>query len=357
MRAISALTVNRPKPLSRTVLRQCSIAARNSRSPFTEATKVGHATAAPNRRYRAGGDKEAGFPVARPAERSPWYAGVVLAALLVVSLAAPGVQWSEKHGVGIRLPRTWKVADRDQGDVAFLVKGPRLGKGVPRLVVRRAGPASAPLDTVADGLLKPVLKRPGWKKTARQRKAVGENGAFPCVRFGLSFRAGDERGRARFTVALLGDAYWVLELSAHASHFPGATYDRIERSLAVRWRDVEVGGLHARAPPGWTVHDSGPMPVLLGPALGGKRRPVVILSATPLVEPPGAKAGEKWTWLGAERVARTARREEEDIHLVAAERGSAGLTVPRGIAKDVVPTMRAILKRVELRRDPPEEDR
>lgn len=246
---------------------------------------------------------------------------------------------------------------QDKGDVALAVEGPRLGKGVPRLVLQRVGSANAPLETVAKRLLAQVLKRPGWTKTAQIRKTVG-GGAFPCIRVGLRFLKEGEKGRARFSVVLLGDSYWVLDFSAHASHFPGGTFDRIERSLSVRWKKHSIGALKVRVPRGWQATRADGKLRIAGPSLGARKAPTVILAsgqtlrAPPNLKPPNAKHPEKIEFLGGSRVPIESRFKDLLLRLVSAHGHSAAMIIPEAVAADVAPTIRAILKSV--RRDPPD---
>ncbi|MGH7163504.1 MAG: hypothetical protein ACREID_08460 [Planctomycetota bacterium] len=179
--------------------------------------------------------------------------GLLLVPVLVLG-GAIHKEWSEKHGVGMSLPNTWRVVERDRGDLVFDIVGPKLGPSNPRArLLRAGGAAGAPLQEIVKRARHDVEGRDGWLITSQARRSVG---AFPCVRMGVRFPG----GRGRVTVALLGDAYYVLELSSAASHFPAATFDGMESSLGVAWReDKHPDGLVFKLPPGWSAqpHEEG----------------------------------------------------------------------------------------------------
>ncbi|MHC4548451.1 MAG: hypothetical protein ACYTEZ_06705 [Planctomycetota bacterium] len=273
-----------------------------------------------------------------------------MAALLALVLLAPGVdrQWSAKHGVGMWVPQQWKVVARDQGDRALVVEGPKLGPGVPRAVLWDGGSADrVSLDAFAGKVVAEVAKRPGWQIVVQARKRIGP---FPCVRVGIRFAQGEARGRARFTVALLGGGFYVLELSAAASHFPGTTFDRIEQSLAVRWSEIELErGLVVEVPAGWQSQKDGGALRLTGPRLGGARYPMVIVEHQPagLTRPPTARPGPAIEFLGAKREAVQDERKLEGhkarLVLVHAHGWTGAVMLPLELWDDLFPVAEAIL--------------
>ena len=257
---------------------------------------------------------------------------------LLVLLLAPATpkQWSSKHGVGVWIPKQWQIVARDQGDRAFVVKGPKLGPGVPRAVLWNAGPAA--LDQVAKAVAAKVERRPGWRIITQVRKRIGP---FPCVRMGIRFSVADgAKGRARVTVALLGHRAYVLELSAAAAHFPGATFDRIEQSLEVRWSEHKLGALTIKAPAGWARDGER---LVLPPAgmIGFEKEPE--LRATPKTKP-----GPIVSFLGQRRetvVAERGRGEERArLLLVHADGWTAAVILPVALWDDLFPVAQAILK-------------
>lgn len=256
---------------------------------------------------------------------------------LLVLLLAPAApkEWSARHGVGIWIPKQWKVVARDQGDRAFVFEGPKLGPGVPRAVLWNAGPAV--LSQVAKAVARKIERRPGWTIVARAKKRIGP---FPCVRLGIRFVEDGAKGRARVTVALLGHRAYVLELSAAAAHFPGATFDRIEQSLEVRWSEHEVGALSVKSPAGWARDGER---LVLPPAgmIGFEREPE-------LRAPPGAKPGPRVTFLGGRRTTLVAEKgqgeERARLLLVHADGWTAAVILPVALWDDLFPVVEAILK-------------
>jgi len=151
-------------------------------------------------------------------------------------LAAPTKkQWSEAHGIGIVVPNSWKILQRDQGPRAFIVEGPKLGAGKPRLVVWNGGGAGErTLKKIAEEFDAQIRKRPGWSRSAMVPHKVDR---WPAMRMGYSFQEqGKAKGRARVSVILYGGNVLIVEMSAAARGFPAATFDRIERSLEMRAR-------------------------------------------------------------------------------------------------------------------------
>lgn len=268
------------------------------------------------------------------------------ALLLVLCLHAPETrrQWSKGYGVGMWIPETWKVVERDAGKRIFVIDGPRLGAGIPRAVLTFAGGAAGTtLESVAARFEKQVGQRPGWKVMARVRKRIGP---FPCVRIGLVLQLkSGAKGRARFTVALLGDRYFVLELSAAASHFPGSTFDQIEKSLTVRWADHDLpGGMTATVPAGWAARVEGARLIVAGPVL---RATVVLVREEDPQRPPDAKPGSKLRFLGKRRDTLTARKgkgaDAERMVWVHADGWTGVAILPASSWEDLFPTAEAIL--------------
>jgi hypothetical protein len=265
-------------------------------------------------------------------------------ALLLLILAPSGRQWSDVHRVGIVVPSTWKVVERDKKDQAFVIEGPKLGPGTPRVVVWDGGPAGVPLDRRATEMADLLKKRPGWKFVARKRKQVGP---YPAVRFGLEFGPADRRARARFSVLLMGDRFVVLEMSAAASHFPGKTFDKLEASLEHKWPERKVGMLKLVAPEGWAFKQEGDRCSFTGPS-------VVVRLGLGEIGPdgvPGAKAGPRLKFLGKARTTWIAEREIEGekvrwLH-VAAEGHRAAVSAPVSLWNDVSPQAEAILARAK----------
>ena len=273
------------------------------------------------------------------------------ASVLVLLLLAPGAkkEWSRVHPVGIRIPSTWKVLERDQGDKLLVVDGPRLGAGIPRAVLWRLPPkvAEADLKTVADALQMQMRSRAGTRITAVTRKRIG---AFPCVRFGLLF--GSKGARGRFTVALLGDGFYALELSAAASHFPAKTFDRMEQSLEVRWTmHKPVKGMEVKLPPGWKLESKGEDRWSVeAPGLGVGPSILKVGRGDP---PPDwlerfQAAGPKLAFLGASRKTKRIDMEVDGrpkvrvVHLKA-EGWSVVAMIPVPVWEDIFPTMTAVL--------------
>jgi len=268
-----------------------------------------------------------------------------MAALLLLVLLAPVQrQWSERHGVGVWFPSSWTVVARDQGARAFVVEGPRLGPGTPRAVLWNGGPAT---DETLGEFARKLAERVrglGHTITAEARKSIGP---FPCIRVGTKFTSEGAKGRGRFTVALLGGSYYVLELSAAASHFPGATFDRIEQTLAVKWTKETIAGLELKVPRGWRREDD----TLLGPLLGkGKSMLVLARDEEGLRGPPEAKPGPKVVFLGKPRETLVAHNEKRGLKMlvVFAEGRRAVAILPAGAWPDLYPVLEAILRTARL---------
>jgi hypothetical protein len=265
-------------------------------------------------------------------------------AFLVLLLAAPPAKkhWA-KVGVGIRVPSTWEVVE-DKGD-AFVVKGPRLGKGHPRLALQRAGPANVDLDAVAKKLVAEVTKRPSWAVTAKSAKRVG---SWPALRVGFRFEEGGTPGRARATIVMLGADYYVLEMSAPASHFPGSVFDRIEQSLEVKWDTHDVAGLAVAAPAAWQAKKEEASVRLLGP-----RGLQLAVERAPARPTEGLRSGPKVEFLGAKRGTFIIEREREgdgaQQRMLIMQEGTwaAVAIMPIAAWDDVFPLVEAVLARAK----------
>lgn len=273
----------------------------------------------------------------------------VNALLLLLVLAAPtGQQWSEKRGVGLFVPQTWKILKRDEGDKVFVFEGPKLGPGIPHAELRYIGPAPGmPLADLAKTLRKKVEARPGWEVVSQTEKDID---GFPAVRFGVRFRTGEgdgARGRARFTVVRLDGHFYVLELSASNRNFPGATFDRIEQSLKIKWRKHTLpGGLTIEAPASWerlaNGLKSGAVELRFQAGVAG------------LDGPPEAKPGPKMVFLGKARASLQAENDERGLAMRAThgERWLAFAIGPLPGWKDEVAIVARVLKTARLPKPP-----
>ena len=272
--------------------------------------------------------------------------------LFLLLLSPAKKEWSKVHGIGISIPATWKIVERDKQHRAFVVEGPELGPGTPRVVVSSAGPAdAAPLNAKADEVAKALGKRPGFTVVARARKVVGP---YAAVRFGLDLKLkGNRKGRGRVTVLLMGDRYVVLEMSAAATHFPGLVYDRIEKSLAVEWKTRKLDKqLLFDAPSSWEYRrPSGPRVLLVGPALGAGPTMVRIGDGVmPAGMLEGAKPGRKLLFLSRKRDTLVLDRERDGRKIrllhVTADGFTATAMAPVSIWEDVAPTIETVLSSV-----------
>jgi len=275
-----------------------------------------------------------------------------VAALLLVLLLAPGegMEWSEAHGIGIRIPEQWTIKERDREQRAFIVEGPQLGPGIPHLVVWNAGEGAGTLAGKADAIVADLEKRAGWRVTARVKKRVGP---WPAVRLGVRFLDDGRKGQARVTVVRLGDRYVVLEMSAAASHFPAATYDRIESSLDVKWTAQALpGGLRTEVPAGWTAHVEEGRLTVRAPFPAG---PACVLFLEPAGKEAPGEAGPKVRFLGQARATVQEEREVEGARVrmvrFAAEGWSAVVMMPVDRWEETFPVMEEILGRAS--RPPP----
>jgi len=190
---------------------------------------------------------------------------VALLCLLLVFAAPSKKQWSKAHGIGVTFPNSWKILERDKGKRAFVVEGPTLGAGNPRLVIWNGGPLGAStLADIAKGFDQQVSKRPGWTRTAMADHKVGK---WKAIRIGYSFQeAGKAKGRARISVILYGGQIYIVEMSAAARGFPAATFDSVERSIEGRHTELKlVESATASAPPGWKAQQTETGMTAVGP--------------------------------------------------------------------------------------------
>jgi len=273
-----------------------------------------------------------------------------VAALLLVLLLAPadGLIWSKAHGICVRIPDTWKITDRDREQRAFVVEGPQLGPGVPHLVVWNAGEGAGTLAAKTDGIVADLEKRPGWRVTARVPKRVGP---WPAVRLGVRFVDEGRKGQARVTVLRLGDRFVVLEMSAAASHFPAAIYDRIEASLDVKWSEQTLpGGLRTEVPAGWAARVEAGRLTVQAP-LATERPCVLFLARADAPEAPG-DAGPKVRFLGQARATVQEEREVGELRVrmvrLQVEGWSAVVMMPVDAWDEAFPVMEEILARASL---------
>ena len=185
--------------------------------------------------------------------------------LLLVFAAPAKKQWSKAHGIGVTIPNSWKILERDTGRRAFVVQGPKLGAGNPRLVVWQGGPiGTRSLKELALEFDKQVSKRAGWSRTAM---ADHEVGGWKAIRLGYRFQeAGKAKGRARISVILYGGEVYIIEMSAAARGFPAATFDAVERSIEGKQAEFTlVEGARAKVPPGWKAEKKGTGLMAMGP--------------------------------------------------------------------------------------------
>ncbi len=274
------------------------------------------------------------------------------AALLALVLLAPAPKkhWSKAHFVALWAPNTWTVAE-GKGDRAFVIVGPKLGRGTPQAVLWNAGPAAKlTLEQKTKELADAVRKRPGWRVVAQKRKTVGPYAAY---RIGIDFNDDGRKGRARFTVLLMGGSFYVLEMNASAAHFPGATFDAIEKSLEVPWSDHKLTiGVTLQVPRGWTFGTEGRGATMSGP-LCGMGPPIVRLGAgrMPAEMLKDAKSGPKVSFLGGSRATQLVEREVDGLKLRMLHIHHDGLTataiIPIGVWEDMLPTVSAIFASVK----------
>lgn len=271
---------------------------------------------------------------------------------LLLLLAPGGKEWSEAHGIGVLLPKSWTVVARDEGAKAFVVEGPVIGDGKPHLVIWNMGePGRRTLQEFAESFDRQVGKRAGWKRTALVDHEVGP-WAAKRLAYGFS-EPGKAKGRARISVILFGGRILVLEMSASARGFPAATFDRIEKSLEVRWTDAKLpGGATARIPPGWST-----IPTETGIRVAGPREALVILQRDDGTPPEGVKEEGALLFLGEKRPVKSVTREVRgaDVQLRWVHHGgwSGVIILPVDAWKEAGPGARAILASLKL---PPPRD-
>lgn len=272
---------------------------------------------------------------------------------LVLLAPAPKKEWSKAHQIGIFVPNTWKVTSRDKEGRAFLIEGPKLGPGIPTAAIHFAGKADGQtLKQKTAELVKVIRKRPGWRVVAQARKRLGDHAA---IRVGIAFNDEGRKGRARFTVVLLGSAFYVLEMNAAATHFPGSTFDAMERSLELPTtaRKLE-SGLTLATPLGWGFDAAGGKCAVIGPKFG-VGPPIVQIAPgnAPAQMLKGAKPGDKVRFLGTKQDTQIVEFEIEGglkvrrLH-VHTKGLTALITAPVSIWEDVLPTVEAILASVKL---------
>jgi hypothetical protein len=269
--------------------------------------------------------------------------------LALLLLLAPGnKQWSAAHQLGASIPKTWTILKKDDGARAFVVEGPLLGDGKPRLVIWNMGaPGKRSLKQMADSFDDSLRKRAGWTRTALVDHKVG---LWPARRIAYSFQqTGKAKGRARVSVILFGGKIVVIEMSGSARGFPATTFDQIEKSLALKGTEVELADeATAQIPAGWRV-----LKTDRGIRVVGPQDALVILERDPdAAPPPDTKPGGKLEFLGAKRVARTATKQMrgEDVQLRwLSHAGWTGAVVCAVKAwEDAGPGARAILASLKL---------
>jgi hypothetical protein len=207
-------------------------------------------------------------------------------------------------------------------------------------------PGGRTLQDFAEEFDKQVGRREGWKRTALVDHEVGP---WAAKRLAYSFaEAGKAKGRARVSVILFGGRILVLEMSASARGFPAATFDRIEKSLEVRWTDAKLpGGATARVPAGWH-----PIPTDAGIRAAGPREALVILQRDDGKPPDGVEEEGAILFLGEKRPVRTVTREMKgtkiQLRWVHHEGWSGVIIMPADAWKEVGPGACAILASLEL---------
>lgn len=274
------------------------------------------------------------------------------AALLALVLLAPAPKkhWSKAHFVALWAPNTWTVAE-GKGHKAFEIIGPKLGRGTPHVVLHNAGLADKlTLERKTKELVDVMRNRPGWRVVAQKRKTLGPYAAY---RVGFDFNQEGRKGRARFTVLLMGGSFYVLEMNASAAHFPGPTFDAIEKSLEVPWSDHKLTvGITLQVPRGWTFNKEGRGATMHGP-LCGMGPPVVRLrpGRIPAEQLKDAKSGPKVAFLGGSRATQLVEREVDGLQVRMLHVHHDGLTalaiIPVAVWEDMLPTVAAILASVK----------
>jgi hypothetical protein len=266
----------------------------------------------------------------------------ILFALLLLS-----PEWSTAHRIGVSIPKTWTVVKRDDGKRAFVVEGPMLGDGKPRLVIWNMGPpGKRSLKQMANSFDDTLRKRAGWTRTALVDHKVGP---WPAKRIGYSFHdKGKAKGRARVSVIMYGGQILVMEMSGSARGFPAATFDRIEKSIEMRWEEVELPRkATVRIPPGWRV-----LKTERGVRVVGPQDALVILQQDEGAPPEEVKDGGELVFLGEKRPVKTAIRQMrgEDVQLRWLHHGgwTAVIVLPVKAWPDAGPGARAIVAGLKL---------
>jgi hypothetical protein len=198
---------------------------------------------------------------------------VILVCLPLLFAAPSKIEWSAAHGIGIVVPNSWTILERDKEQRAFVVQGPKLSGSQPRLVVWNGGGAGdRTLKEIAELADSRISGRSGWTRTALAPHKVGR---WPAMRLGYTFQEeGKPRGRGRVSIILYGGNVYVLEMGAAARGFPAATFDQIERSLEVKHESFTLAGkATVSVPPGWQARKTEKGLVAQGP-----RRAVVQLT-------------------------------------------------------------------------------
>lgn len=285
---------------------------------------------------------------------------LLCAAALLLLAPASGKQWSKQHSVGMVVPSGWEILERDKDRRAFVIDGPTLGPGRPRVVLWHVGRVDAPLGDMADVFARKNLQRPGWRQTTKKRVRIG---AFPAWRFGYAFtEKGNGKGRARVTVALLGARVFVLEMSAALSYFPSSVYDRMEQSLEVPHVERRLGGeeraLVLRVPDGWSLAVEGEDAWRVEGPSCGVGRVVLFLSRGTDEGPALAGPGPAVTFLEKKRATDTAERDlEDDLRIrmlrVRAEGWTAVAMMPLPLWEDLFPVVEQMLAGAKADRKAP----
>jgi len=279
----------------------------------------------------------------------------VLLICLPLLLAAPTrKEWSEAHGVGIVVPNSWTILERDKGQRAFVLQGPKLSGSQPRLVIwRGGGPGDRTLKQTTKKLDAQIRKRTGWTRTAMAAHKVGR---WPAIRLGYSFQEdGKPRGRGRVSVVLYGGNVYMLEMGAAARGFPAATFDQIERSLEVKGEAFTlVEDATVQVPPGWQAKRTETGLVAQGP-----RRAMVRLiregsrdnSEQP--PPPENKLDGTFGFQGKRHPKYTATRKINDVEVQMAwlrhNGWSAVVMMPVAAWDEIGPGAEALLESLKLK--------
>ena len=279
---------------------------------------------------------------------------VILICLPLLFAAPSKIEWSKAHGIGIVVPNSWTILERDKEQAAFVVQGPKLSGSQPRLVVWNGGGAGdRTLKQITEALDGQIRKRSGWTRTAMVKHEVGK---WPAMRLGYSFHEkGKPRGRGRVSVILYGGNVYVLEMGAAARGFPAASFDQIERSLEVKGEAFKlVEDATVDVPPGWTAKKTDTGLVAQGP-----RNAVVHLvregsrddSEGP-PPPPEAVLDGKLNYLGGRYPRYTAKREINGVEVRMAwlrhDGWTAVVMMPAAAWDELAPGAEAILASLKL---------